>query len=153
MAVKINVPAINKIKQAIKDKETEEQQIKSQITGITDDAAPVLERVQDAIAHINSLWEQEGAPIATIRLGLQEVMKLLHTYEDVVLELEPQDISDIVSSYMALADEETRSIFDKASKKKAKKPAVSKTVKDIMKAAKESSPDDNDSSFLDDLVL
>lgn len=65
-------------------------------------------------------------------------MKLLKQYEDVALELEDEDIAKIVQGYMALSDEEVRSIFDKAQRKgKAKPKSTDATTKRVLAAAKE----------------
>lgn len=154
MAIKINLPskggakpsAIESIKEKIAKQQKEEQEVKETITGLTDDEAPPLARVQDAIAYLNTLWEQEEVPVASIKLGLNSVLKLIKQYEDIVLELEPEAIEDIVTTALKLTDEETRSIFDKAAKKKTSKKKASKkrAVKDMIKAMKEEVLDEDD---------
>lgn len=131
-------PIMANIKAGIDQKAEEEAAAKEEVFGIgTPDDVFSIHSIKDALGIIKSQFEQEQIPYKTIELGLKEVMKLLKAYEDVVLEMEPEDINAIVTSYMALADEETKTIFDKAAKKK--KPAAKKStsVKRVLAAAKE----------------
>ena len=143
--------------ESIKKKSEENKQISEQITGLGDDKAPVINQVKDGINLVKGMWQQDEVPIASIEVGLHTVMSLLKKYEDVVLELEPEDIRDIVSSYMALAEEETRSIFDKAAKKKAKTKQTDPKKKKmdlVVKAARESREQDmTNDDWLDDLDI
>ena len=143
--------------ESIKKKSEENKQISEQITGLGDDKAPVINQVKDGINLVKGMWQQDEVPIASIEVGLHTVMSLLKKYEDVVLELEPEDIRDIVSSYMALAEEETRSIFDKAAKKKAKTKQTDPKKKKmdlVVKAARESREHDmTNDDWLDDLDI
>lgn len=134
-------PIMASIKAGI-DKKTEEDVVaKEEVFGLgTADEPEHLTTIREALAKIKGLFEQETIPTNTIEIGLKEVMKLLKKYEDVALELEPEDISTIVTSYMALSEEEVKTIFDKAAKKKAK-PKASASVKKILAAAKEDSGD------------
>ena len=130
-------PIMASIKAGIEKKSGEETLAKQEVFGLgTDDEAPPLQTITDAINNIRGLMEQQEIPFNTIEIGLKNVMKLLKSYEDVVLELQEEDIATIVTSYMALADEETKTIFDKASKAK-KKAVVKQSVKKILAAAKE----------------
>lgn len=130
-------PVMASIKAGI-DKKTEEEVVaKQEVFGLgTDDEAPPLTTITDAINNIRGLMQQDDIPFNTIEIGLKNVMKLLKKYEDVVLELEEEDIATIVTSYMSLADEETKTIFDKAAKTK-KKAATKQSVKKVLAAAKE----------------
>lgn len=138
------------LKEGIVAKHKEEEQIKEQITGLGIEEAAPIDTVSGAIDRINALFKEEDVPHETIKIGLNEVMRLLKQYEDVVLELKPEQISDIVTGYMALADEETRTIFDKAAKKKKPAKKAPTKIANILKAAKESNPGD-DEDWLNEL--
>lgn len=124
---------MNQIKSGIA---TSEEQKKEIITGLGADQAHSIESIRDALEVIKTQFEQDAVPYATIEIGLNHVMKILKEHEDLSLELEPWDISTIVQSYMALTDEEVRTVFDKASKTK-KGPKASHAVDRVLKAAKE----------------
>ena len=130
-------PIMANIKASIEVAAEKEASQKQEIFGLgTDDDAAPITTIKDALLNIRGLFEEENIPYATIEVGLKEVMRLLKSYEDVTLELEPEDINTIVTSYMSLADEEVKTIFDKAAKKKAK-PKVAQSTKKILAAAKE----------------
>lgn len=138
---------MNSLKAGINAKQEEDAKAKEEVfgLGLAEDAMPI-DTIKDAIGVIKSQFEQESIPYVTIEVGLREVMKLLKKYEDIVLELEPEAIETIVVSYMALSDEEVKTIFDKASKKK-KTVKKTKAIKEIEKLAQERK---GDTSALED---
>lgn len=94
---------------------------------------PILQR----IAEIEKLMAAEQIPIATLKSACRTVMLTLKDNADTILELEPADIGQVVQAYMAIADEETKRVFTKQSKKKATKKALSTKAKELQNMAKE----------------
>lgn len=142
------IDVMSKIKEGIAQAETQKQEV---ITGLGSDQPENISSIREALAKIQMQFQQDDIPYNTIEIGLNHVMSLLKKYEELAVELEPEDISQIVQGYMALTDQEVRTIFDKSSKKKTtKKPTTA--VDRILKAASEKNNDLSDTNF-DDLVF
>lgn len=123
----------------------EEAAQKEIITNLGSDDTPSLDTIRDALTHIQEQFQKDDIPYNTIEVGLRSVMQILKSHEDLALELQPQDISEIVQSYMALSDEEVRTIFDKSAKKKKTKTKTygqKKALKAVEEADEEGSDDD-----------
>jgi len=141
--------AVTAIKEAINAQNEADAAIAETFSSGHADEANPLATINDALDRIKEMWKEDSVPTTSIEVGLRTVMKLLKEYEDVVIELEPERISEIVQSYIALTDEETKTIFDKAAKKKTKKPAT-KRDKEIKELGKELAASGDD-SWLDEL--
>lgn len=140
-------PTTFKLADKLKAKAQEEKEICLDVTG----EATGIDAIHKAKEYVNQLLEAEGFAPRNLEIALRETLKVLKQYPETILELQPEDISDIVSGYMALADAELKSIFDKQAKKSKSTPA-SRKLKEMEAAAKEGATQDISTLDLDGLL-